>query len=253
MVYPNDLNPRRDIVKLADKHEDAPESARETIKSAACELFALRGVDGVTVREIVAASGQKNHGALTYYFGSKENLVREIVADGARAMNEARNQMLDALERKPEGPALHDAMRALVQPSFVSSGAPSGEAGSYMRFITLLSLTHRRLFMASLAGELNSGYLRCLDLLRLLTPGMEERLRNRRLVFIEASLGAMLSLRETALAGAPPPQHMWRDPLAVEDVIVACTAILTAPPPIAQMGHPDLVQGGSSKAGHPFP
>lgn len=223
---------------MADKHDDAPESARDTIKRAACELFALRGVDGVTVREIVAASGQKNHGALTYYFRSKENLVQEIVADGALAINEARHHVLDVLEQQTGGPTLYDAMRALVLPSFVPSNDPSGEIGSYMRFITLLSLTHRRLFMASLAGDLNSGYLRCLDLLRRLTPGMDERLRNRRLVFIEASLGAILSLRETALAGAPPPQHMWRDPLAVEDVIMACLAMLTAPAPMSDARAP---------------
>lgn len=232
MVYPNDLDPWRNVVKVADRQLDAPESARDTIKRTACELFARRGVDGVSVREIVAASGQKNHGSLTYYFGSKDNLVQEIVADGARAINDSRNRMLDELDRKPGGADLHAAMRALVLPSFVSSGDAAGGAGSYMRFITLLSLTHRQLFMASLAGDLNSGYLRCLDHLRKLTPGMDERLRNRRLVFIEASLGAMLSLRETALAGAPPPQHMWRDPLAVEDVIMACTAILIAPAPV---------------------
>ena len=46
------------------------------------QFVARRGVDGVTVREIVAASGQKNHGSLTYYFGSKEELVRELVARG---------------------------------------------------------------------------------------------------------------------------------------------------------------------------
>lgn len=221
---------------MAEKQDQASEAAREgareAIKRSACELFARRGVDGVTVREIVAASGQKNHGSLTYYFGSKEELVRELVAEGARAINEARNAMLDALERRPEGPTLHEAMQALVLPSFVTSGGPEDGAGSYMRFITLLSLTHRRLFMASLAGDLNSGYLRCLDLLRRLTPGMDERLRNRRLVFIEASLGAMLSLRETALAGAAPPEHMWRDPHAVADVVMACLAILTAPEPV---------------------
>jgi len=221
---------------MAEKQDQASEAARqgarEAIKRAARDLFARRGVDGVTVREIVAASGQKNHGSLTYYFGSKEELVRELVAEGARVINEARNAMLDELEGKPGGPGLHEAMQALVLPSF-APGAPDDGAGSYMRFITLLSLTHRRLFMASLAGDLNSGYLRCLDLLRRLTPGMDERLRNRRLVFIEASLGAMLSLRETALAGAPPPQHMWRDPHAVADVVMACLAILTAPEPAA--------------------
>lgn len=215
---------------MAEHVGGTPESARVSIKHAACELFARRGVDGVTVREIVAASGQKNHGALTYYFGSKDNLVKEIVADGARAINDARNRMLDELEAAG-GARLYDAMRALVLPSFAPNGGPAGEKGSYMRFITLLSLTHRRLFMEALAGELNAGYLRCLDLLRRLTPGMDDRLRNRRLIFIEASLGAMLSLRESSLAGAPPPEHMWRDPMALEDVIMVCMAILTAPPP----------------------
>lgn len=220
---------------MAEKQDQASEAARagarEAIKRSARDLFARRGVDGVTVREIVAASGQKNHGSLTYYFGSKEELVRELVAEGARVINEARNAMLDALEHRPDGPTLHEAMQALVLPSF-APGDTDDSVDSYMRFITLLSLTHRRLFMASLAGDLNSGYLRCLDLLRRLTPGMDERLRNRRLVFIEASLGAMLSLRETALAGTPPPQHMWRDPHAVADVVMACLAILTAPEPV---------------------
>ncbi|GHE54071.1 hypothetical protein GCM10019059_11590 [Camelimonas fluminis] len=218
-------------VKQDQASEAAREGAREAIKRSARDLFARRGVDGVTVREIVAASGQKNHGSLTYYFGSKEELVRELVAEGARVINEARNAMLDALEHRPDGLTLHEAMQALVLPSF-APGDTDDSVDSYMRFITLLSLTHRRLFMASLAGDLNSGYLRCLDLLRRLTPGMDERLRNRRLVFIEASLGAMLSLRETALAGTPPPQHMWRDPHAVADVVMACLAILTAPEPV---------------------
>lgn len=221
------------VDKRATRKPAAPEGARAAIKLAARELFARRGVDGVTVREIVAASGQKNHGSLTYYFGSKEELVRELVAEGARAINDARNAMLDELDAQPGSPSLHEAMRVLVWPSFTPPDDQQDGAGNYMRFITLLSLTHRRLFMASLAGDLNSGYLRCLELLRRLTPGMDDRLRNRRLIFIEASLGAILSLRETALAGAPAPEHMWRDPRAVADVVMACLAILTAPEPDA--------------------
>ena len=62
---------------------EAP-GAREQIKLAARRLFAIRGIDGVSVREIVEAAEQKNHGSLAYYFGTKEALVRELVADGAK-------------------------------------------------------------------------------------------------------------------------------------------------------------------------
>jgi len=56
---------------------------REHIKLSARRLFAQRGIDGVTVREIVAASEQKNSGSLHYYFRTKDALVRELIVDTA--------------------------------------------------------------------------------------------------------------------------------------------------------------------------
>ena len=54
--------------------------AAEQLKAVALKLFAERGVDGVTVRQIAEAAGQKNHAAVTYHFGTKDALVRQLRA-----------------------------------------------------------------------------------------------------------------------------------------------------------------------------
>jgi AcrR family transcriptional regulator len=41
----------------------------------------------VSVRDIVLAAGQRNSGSLRYYFGTKEDLARELVADGAKLID----------------------------------------------------------------------------------------------------------------------------------------------------------------------
>ena len=71
--------------------------ARDAIKRAAQSLFAARGVDAVSVREILTAAGQKNGASLHYYFGSKDALVAQLVIDGARLIDERRVARLDAL------------------------------------------------------------------------------------------------------------------------------------------------------------
>jgi AcrR family transcriptional regulator len=51
---------------------------KEQIVLAAERLFAERGLDGVSLREIGAAVGNANNSAVQYHFGSKDQLVRAI-------------------------------------------------------------------------------------------------------------------------------------------------------------------------------
>jgi AcrR family transcriptional regulator len=54
-------------------------ATRKVILAAARDLFARRGVDGVSVRQIAAAAGV-NHALVHRYFGTKRDMVAEILA-----------------------------------------------------------------------------------------------------------------------------------------------------------------------------
>ncbi|MCC5857214.1 MAG: TetR/AcrR family transcriptional regulator [Ectothiorhodospiraceae bacterium] len=209
--------------------EKAPRGAREQIKLAARRLFAERGVDGVSVREIVDASGQKNHGSVNYYFGTKEALVRELVADGARLIDDRRNAHLDRLERTGGPQTIRQVVEALVYPSIDLAEELGEESDTYLRFITLLGMSNRALFLEALEGRWNSGYLRCLDHLRRLMPDMPEPVKNQRFVFLGAYLNSVLSAREHALADRSRKHATWRSRQTLEHLIHTATMMLAAP------------------------
>lgn len=57
----------------------SPEPARLQLLDTALRLFAARGIQGVSMREIRLAAKQRNAGALQYHFGSKEGLLRALL------------------------------------------------------------------------------------------------------------------------------------------------------------------------------
>jgi AcrR family transcriptional regulator len=52
---------------------------RLELMRAAEQLFAQQGVDRVSLREIAIAAGQRNVSAATYHFGSKRELIEQIL------------------------------------------------------------------------------------------------------------------------------------------------------------------------------
>ena len=115
--------------------------AASRLKSEALKLFAEHGIDGVSVRDIAQAAGQKNHGAVAYHFGSKDALVREVLLDGALLIDQKRIEILDAIEAEGGPHTYLDVVRALVYPAV--EFAPVGTMTGYHRFFFLMDMIHR--------------------------------------------------------------------------------------------------------------
>jgi AcrR family transcriptional regulator len=211
-----------------DSPDTRPRSdAAEHLKAVARLLFAGRGVDGVTVREIAEAAGQKNHAAVGYHFGSKDALVREIVVDGAVLIDRRRNDWLDRLEAEGGPRTVREIVDVLIYAGV--DMAPGGGENGYSRFVVMLGMTHRQFFMDTIAGRWNAGYLRCLEHLRRLMPDMPAAMKNQRFVFMGAYLGGVLAAREAELADASREHPSWQSDATLAHFARTMTALIEVP------------------------
>jgi AcrR family transcriptional regulator len=64
------------LVTTADAVATSPSARRLVV--AAERLFALHGIDGVSLRQIAAEAGSANNSAVHYHFGSKKGLITAI-------------------------------------------------------------------------------------------------------------------------------------------------------------------------------
>jgi AcrR family transcriptional regulator len=72
-----------------------PASTRERLLDVAARLFADRGYDGVSVRDIVGQAGA-NLGAVTYHFGSKEALFGEVLTREIQPLLRAGREIVES-------------------------------------------------------------------------------------------------------------------------------------------------------------
>jgi AcrR family transcriptional regulator len=117
------------------RFNEAGHETRERILDTAERLFADRGIDAVSVREITEASAT-NNAAVHYHFGSKQDLVAAILGRRADQMSRRRDTLLDELERT-ETLDLRAVVEATVLPTAeMAADGPGGH--HYVAFIAAL-------------------------------------------------------------------------------------------------------------------
>jgi AcrR family transcriptional regulator len=147
-------------------------SARQML-DAAERLFAERGIDNVSLREIGAAAGQRNLSAAQYHFGSREALVGLLIARRVWRINERRHARFDALEAAGQADSPHavvnETLRTLTD---MVRDEPWG--ADYIRVAAQVVFRPELDWIDERDRAVWSGHDRVNRLLRQLLPGLPE-------------------------------------------------------------------------------
>lgn len=214
--------------KMREMSRAAPENTKSQIKAAAQLLFARHGVDAVTIQQIVAAAGQRNNAALHYHFGSKEELIRQVVVDGAAVLDERRQGMLRDMQLRGGPASVREVLLVLVIP-VIELGEDERWRG-YIRFTSNLQAIDRKMLRGALNDRWNSGYVTCFELLKRMLS-LPAPLLEQRLSILSIYANAILSARETAREMHKSARsRLWRYPFTIENILDTLESVLTCPP-----------------------
>jgi AcrR family transcriptional regulator len=89
-------------------------STRDKLLDAAARLFAERGVENVSLAEVVREAGQRNTSAVHYHFGRRDDLVLALLELYVPVIRARRLELLALAEAKPDD--ARRAAEAVVRP-----------------------------------------------------------------------------------------------------------------------------------------
>ena len=205
---------------------------RETkvrMKAVAQRLFAQHGIDGVTVADIVAAAGQRNKASLQYHFGSKDELIGELLVDGAQKVDAFRLALLDQMAADGGPRHVRDVLDAFVRPVYQLT-VTEAEGSTYLRFLSNVQLTHRELFRAHIGAKWNTGYRRCLEHFRQLLAHTPAPVLEQRMSLVAIYTTTVFSIKEAPADDAPASSRIWTHKFTLDNILDTFEAMLVCVP-----------------------
>src|SRR5512147_3048444 len=109
-------------IKARGGQAERSSATRERLLDVAEQLFARRGLDAVSVRDITQAAGA-SLGAITYHFGTMRKLMVAVFDRRMAPLTRQRLDALDALEKAAgKGPLpLEGVLEAMFRPAVMAA------------------------------------------------------------------------------------------------------------------------------------
>jgi AcrR family transcriptional regulator len=139
------------------KQTSCRETTRRQLILAAEKLFAESGIDGVSLRQINVAAGQKNSSAAHYHFGSKGALILSIYQHRMENVNDRRIAQLQQIKNEGRQSDIRALVEVIVNP-IVEEIDADDTGGNYIRFMAQ-AMGHPQLDLVKLWQQEHSGGL----------------------------------------------------------------------------------------------
>jgi AcrR family transcriptional regulator len=207
--------------RVVEGGNPGPVGTRERMIAAAEELFAARGIDGVSLREVAVAAGSRNTGAGQYYFGNKEKLVEAIYNHRVAAIEVRRLALLADVKVSPD--PLRASVFALLQPLAEQIGV-----NHYVTFVAQLSADRRRGLHPERSGFVEiPSYTQTRRLIREALPDLDAASFRRRFgLAIYLGIAGLASFESIVQL---TPSTIRRRGAVVDELVAALVGLLTAP------------------------
>jgi AcrR family transcriptional regulator len=193
---------------------------RHQLVRAAEQLFAARGIDGVSLREINRLAGQANKGAVQYHFGDRDGLVQAVMDKHRRDTEPRRHALLDHYEESGL-----DDLRALATALVLPLAAKLSDPDGGREYLQIACEFTARPDLLEQLGPERDPHASMVRWHRLLDPLLPRE--------PATSLGARFAairFAVTELARRSSRPARGDDRLFVSHLIDLVTAVLAAPP-----------------------
>jgi AcrR family transcriptional regulator len=159
-----------------DGRREAGQRTRRRLLQAARELVAARGREGVTLRAITDVAGA-NVAAVSYHFGSTEELLRAIVEEALESLAQAQ---VDGLRLLAPGASPSAIAAAWARPVIAAACGPPSEAQALIRIAARAATDPSQDFRERVVAAATGAEPELLAALRRALPDVpEDRLRFR--------------------------------------------------------------------------
>ncbi|MEP1896131.1 MAG: helix-turn-helix domain-containing protein [Alloalcanivorax venustensis] len=207
----------------------ALKGTRLELTLAAEQVFAVKGLQGATLREIREQAGQRNESVIHYHFGSREAIVESVLQLRSAPVDARRTEMLDQARAASNGMPLstEQISRCCLMPLAELLLDGSSPPGHYMRF--LIQLRVDRAVWRQFRGLYGLGLEACLAALRNCKPYMPVQIVDQRFI-------SVMDMQVNGLAALEQIQHAQGSAfryddarVRIEDLIATGAAMFDAP------------------------